>query len=111
MTLSEMDSYYDEVNTLLKKLIFNEIPLEPNEKKELRSIIDKFEKLECDKDEEICNAGGCNFACNPADWVKFMGFDNLCDLVFNYMDNGPILKPPKGDAMNIIVNGHGFSRQ
>ena len=112
MVLSVVDVYYDRVNTILKKLIHDKIGLDSNERKEIKFILNIFREIECHKDEEICDSGPCRFAGNPDDWVKYKGYEFLCDLVYDYIEYGTDLNPPKGgDAMGGRMPGSGFSRQ
>jgi len=107
LRLSEVDYYYDTVNTLLKKLIRDQDPLNPDERSELNHIIDVFERLDCENDENICKSDTCRFAGIPDEWVKYEGFEYLCDLVYNRIDHGPNLVPPGGcDVMYKVVDGH-----
>ena len=62
-------------------------------------MLNQFGGLECYK-EDVCNPDTCRFARIPDDWVKYIGYDNLCDLVYDYIKYGPDLNPPNGgDAM------------
>ena len=107
LRLSEVDHYYDTVNTLLKKRILDQNPLNPDERSELNHIIDILEGLDCENDKKICKSDTCRFAGIPDDWVKYEGFEYLCDLVYNHIDYGPNLVPPGGcDAMCKVVDGH-----
>ena len=111
MPLSSVDIYYDTVNTILKKLIHNRITLNSKEEKELNSMLNQFGGLECYK-EDVCNPDTCRFARIPDDWVKYIGYDNLCDLVYDYIKYGPDLNPPNGgDAMGRRMPGNGFRNQ
>ena len=108
--LSELDVHFDTVNPVLRKRIRDRITLDSIEKKELKPILNQFQKSECYKDEVVCNSDCCRFAGVPDDWVKNEGFEYLCDLVYNYIDNGPNLVPPGGcDAMHKVVDGHACS--
>jgi len=107
LKVSEVDIYYDTANTLLRKIFRDGIPLTPYEHLELNHIVKIFEGLECYKDEDICNARSCRFAGIPEEWVKYEGFEFLCDLIYNYIDNDQTLIPPGVcDAMNRVYDGH-----
>ena len=112
MVLSVVDVYYDSVNTILKKLIHEKIGLDSNERKEIKLILNIFREIDCYRDETVCDSFHCRFAGIPDKWVKYEGHEFLCDLVYDYIDNGPDLKPPKGgDAMGGRIPGSGFSTQ
>ena len=96
MPLSEFDKDYDWVNSLLKKQLFDKIDLKHSEASRLEYFLDKFVKTDCDYDE-VClcrSADTCRFNGIPDEWVKLSGFDNLCDLILNYIVNNRQLKRP-----------------
>ena len=107
LKLSEADIYYDTANTIFRKIFRDAVPLTIDEHLALNHIVKIFKCLECYKDEDVCNARACRFACIPEEWVKYEGFEFLCDLVYNYIDNGHTLIPPGVcDAMNRVYDGH-----
>jgi hypothetical protein len=107
LKISEVNIYYDTANTLFRKIFRDGVPLTPKEQWELNHILAIFKGLKCYKDEDICHARACRFAGIPEEWVKYEGFEFLCDLIYNYIDNGHTLIPPGGcDAMNIVVQVH-----
>jgi len=112
MPLSMVDIYYDTVNTILKKRIHDQITLDSEEEKELKSILNIFKEIECYKDKEVCNPDSCRFARIADDWVKYERYVYLCDLVYDYIEYGPSLNPPNGgDAMGGRMPGDGFCNQ
>ena len=114
MQLSKVDIHYDTVNSFLMKQIRDGLSLTIDELKKLGFILPIFNDLTCYKDENICKSDTCRFAGNPDPWVKCKGHDNLCDLVYAYIEDGPNFKAPKRDVMSgggHILPGNGFSRQ
>jgi hypothetical protein len=65
----------------------------------LVSILKRFKGFECENDEDLCNSSVCLYTGNPDDWVKYMRFDNLCDLIYEYTQSGSNIDPPKCDAL------------
>ncbi len=98
---SPMDSHYDRANELLRKKIRDEVPLTSDEESELRSILIEYDRAECHLDATLCKPETCRFYSNPEEWVKWKKFDDLCDLVHNYIENnGTIVPPTGGDIMS-----------
>jgi hypothetical protein len=109
LKVSKANIYHDPANTIFRKIFRDGIPLIQDERLELNHIEKLFEGLECYKDEDVCNARACRFAGIPEEWVLNEGFEFLCDLVYNYIENGHSLIPPKGgDAMSRRLPGDGF---
>ena len=94
LPVSKFDKDYDWVNDCLKKILFDKIDLDESEISMLEYFLDKFVKTDCDYDG-VClcrDVGACKFSGIPDDWVKLSGFDNLCDLILNYILNDRQLK-------------------
>ena len=87
--LSVFDKDYDWVNDLLKKRLFDKIDLKHSEISRIEDFLDKFVITDCDYNEVcLCRvAGTCKFNGIPDEWVKLSGFDNLCELILNYILN------------------------
>ena len=110
LRFSEVNFYHDPVNDLLKKKVHDKIPLIYDEELKLGSMLKLFKGFECENDKAVCKYGSCLFAGNPDDWVKYRKYDNLCDLVYDYIKFGSKLNPLKCDAMSISF-GNGFCNQ
>lgn len=109
LKVSEVDIYHYTANNILRKMFRDRVPLTLDERSRLNHIVGIFDGLECYKDENICKPNTCGFACIPEEWVKYEGFEFLCDLVYNYIENGHTLVPPEGgDAMGCRMPGDGF---
>ena len=105
--LSAVDFYYSPLNDLLKKKLHDKAPLTYKEELQLGSMLNLFNGFECCYDEVICKSDTCIFAGIPEEWVRYEGFEFLCDLIYNYIDNESTLNPPGGcDIMNIVVQLH-----
>ena len=97
MPLSEFDKDYDWVNSLLKKQLFDKIDLKHSEACRLEYFLDNFVKTDCDYNGVcLCRVVDiCRFNDTPDEWVKLSGFNNLCDLILNYIVNDRQLKKPE----------------
>lgn len=104
MPLSIFDSYYDDVVIIAKKVFFDEIPLKASENRIWNKFLKLFKKEECD---DLCRGDTCRFASPPDEWVKFLGYEDLCHLIEgNIYENKR--SPPKCDilkAKHILVRG------
>jgi hypothetical protein len=104
MPLSIFDSYYDDVSVIAKKVFFDEIPLKANEKKLWKKFLKLFKQEVC---EDLCRGDTCRFASPPDEWVKYLGYEDLCCLIKSCSNNNR-KPPPKNDilkAKQILFRG------
>ncbi len=97
---SELNVFFDEAFRLGEKLFGHSASLSADEMKTFSHILATFYKIvnedKCYLDERICKPDTCDFARN-GNWVKYNGFECLCDLLYNYVENNKKLVPPKAE--------------
>lgn len=95
------DQFFERANILLRKDLRDNEKLSVLEQTELlRQLLRICNKCST-KNYSDCYPEECHFAGDPEEWVKYFGYDNLCDLAWNFIENDlQKVDPKKAELMD-----------